>query len=513
MPQRKTLNSLGTQRGSARWNWFLSLAAVGMLLASVGATFVSAADELDHGTETGPPSLLDAATRAENAAWFERLLVAQAESPSDRPALPIRPLPNPPEPGLVPPEGRPNRDPPPALTRPAPDGEDPEADVPAVPEPLLRQPASSRPESFDPPAGSTFTLFRRNRTRSSFARVRRPIAVLGDSLVDMGQFELEFTIRDEAGNPGPPRRATASTDIPVTALAIRRRISKNNTVLPSNRVILSYQHFQNAFSAEVSHPTAGVARQSIDLDRSTIGIEKTFFADRWSVDIRLPVLSRFDVAAPDFTLTNGRIGNVSLLLKHACYTTETTVWGAGCGIDFPTGSNGFVELPHSDVTIFNDAYHALPYVGFLHTPNDDTSIQGFVQLDIPLNGNEVQVETPSEGVVLDTFTEQELLFISMAMARRIYDNPQATCLQGIAALCELHYTTLMAGTDIVDIDTDNDSYDLESSELGVNYLNLALGMQADLGDREVRMGVVLPLLRGRNRPFDAEAIIQINHRF
>jgi len=325
--------------------------------------------------------------------------------------------------------------------------------------------------------------------------------------------EMQFEVQDHAAWPPTMGIANVSTDIPLMAAATRRRISKNSGVLPTDRVILSYQHFQNAFATEVSHPGTGLTRTTLDLDRTVVGIEKSLFAGRWSFDLRLPILSRFDVMTSDFSMTNGRIGNTSLLLKHVWYESDAVALGVGLGIDFPTGSDGEVELPQSRVTLGNDAYHALPYVGLLMTPTENTTLQAFAQFDIPLNGNEIELGTPSDGTLTGEFDEQDLLFLSVSTAYWHYQNPDAAYLRGLAGLLELHYTTSLSQSDQVSFATDAASLTISNPSNDIQSLNLTAGVLAQVGETNVRVAAVLPLLDGANRTFDAEFMLQVNRNY
>jgi len=357
--------------------------------------------------------------------------------------------------------------------------------------------------------------FRQSRRSASFARRRRRIAVLGDSLIDTGQLNLQFTVLDNSLWPPVPyaTAATASTDIPLTAAATRRRISKNSSVLPADRLIFSYQHFHNALAVESTHPAAGGSRHALNLDRLTIGFEKTFFNGRSSIDVRLPVNSRFDVATTDLELTNGRLGNTSLLLKHLYFETDTISLGIGLGIDAPTGSGGRIVLPNTEVVVHNDAVHALPYLGLLFTPTDNWVVQAFAQVDIPLNGNAIEIITLSNSRVYGQFDERELLFLSLSAAHWLYQDPDAAYLTGLAALLELHYTTSLDDGGQVTLGASTDSYDLRDPNGVYENLNMATGLQAQIGMTDLRAAVVLPLLDGTNRPFDAEFLFQVNRRY
>ncbi|MAD80457.1 MAG: hypothetical protein CMJ50_06395 [Planctomycetaceae bacterium] len=477
----------------------LSVLATACLLV---ASAISA-DEPQRDDERTIRQVADEPRLLDNEDWFAHVFAAEAESPSDRtvPQITV-----PPDPA---PETRPRVDPreDPVLApivRPTIDND---SQPPIVAAPNIAAPGVA------PTDEPRFTLFRRSRSRASFARRRRPIAVLGDSLTDTGQMNLQYTVLDKSTWPATPMAASASIDIPLTAAATRRRISKNSSVLPTDRLILSYHHFHNALAVETAHPIVGDTRNILNLDRMTIGFEKTFFDGQWAIDVRLPAMSRFDTATTDFTLTNGRLGNTSLLLKHLWYETDAMALGVGVGIDTPTGSDGHVVLPNAEVVVANDAYHALPYLGLLFTPTDNCVVQAFAQLDIPLNGNEIEVFTPSNGSFIGQFDERELLFLSLSAAHWLYQNPDASYLKGLAALLELHHTTSLDDSDRVTINALTNSYNLRDSANAYNNLNMAMGVQAQIGMTEFRAAAVLPLLDGANRPFDAEFLLQINRRY
>ena len=57
-----------------------------------------------------------------------------------------------------------------------------------------------------------------------------------------------------------------------------------------------------------------------------------------------------------------------------------------------------------------------------------------------------------------------------------------------------------------------DTYELRDPSNVFKNLNMATGMQAQIGMTDFRAAMVFPLL-GRNRTFDAEFLFQVNRRY
>jgi hypothetical protein len=315
----------------------------------------------------------------------------------------------------------------------------------------------------------------------------------------------------------------AFVDIPLAGGMRRSKVAENNKALPMDRVYFMYNHFHNAWTTQTS--ALGPFAES-HVDRYTFGIEKTFFDDCWSVEARMPFSHRFrfdnnNLAFP-FDIEGGEIGNLSVYLKALLWASEQTAVVAGLGADFPTGSSvtgtftsGLGSLDTYRVN--NDAYHLLPYLGVLSVPRDNLFFHGFAQLDIAANGNRVQVvdiaaATPFSGVL----TEQNLLHLDVSAGRWFYRNPNARYLSALAGLVELHYTTTLQDADIIAAtipDILPRDYRFGNTYNRMDVLNLTIGLDAEVGLTNVRVGAVFPLSDGTNQVFDSEIQVQINRRF
>ena len=70
-------------------------------------------------------------------------------------------------------------------------------------------------------------------------------------------------------------------------------------------------------------------------------------------------------------MSDGRIGNLSVVIKKMLYTSETSSLAAGIEINLPTGSDVTGNVDITDYVVRNQATHLVPYVGFLRTERAD----------------------------------------------------------------------------------------------------------------------------------------------
>jgi hypothetical protein len=328
--------------------------------------------------------------------------------------------------------------------------------------------------------------------------------MFGDSFGPGG----DLTITDLLG-PGPVDWAT---DVPLAAACRRVKVAENNKPLPQDRIYLLYNHFHNAL---VFDRLANVAARDFSVDRYTFGFEKTFLDDLWSVELRMPFASDMDAAVPQFSVDGGSVGNLAVILKGLVYETDITSVAVGLGIDTPTGSDvrGLTPAPLADYTFRNQAVHLMPFIGFMQAPNDIWFCEGFLQVDIPANGNPFELSAPGPGT-LGILNEQTLLYLDLSLGCWLYRNTCAPYLTGVASVVELHYTSTLQDTDIVAATAAGIAIDLRNSADRQDVLNLTVGLHAEVARHTLlRVGGVVPLRRGDDRFFDAEIQVQLERRF
>jgi hypothetical protein len=324
-----------------------------------------------------------------------------------------------------------------------------------------------------------------------------------------------FIIRDDS-------QALVDTflDLPLGGGARRLKIGENNSPLPEDRVFFLYNHFENAITVSqgfLDVPTP--ISQDSSVDRYTFGIEKTYWDEIASVEVRMPIVSSFDFSSVDdrFNIDGGSAGNLAIILKYLLYAEDSWAVGGGMAIDLPTGSDVNVQLDNAFLTINNDAVHLLPFLGLVMTPTDDCFFQSFAQLDFATNGNQL-TGTGLRGE--DRFTDQNLLYLDVMGGVWLLRDASAPVLTGVAAITELHYTSTIQDADVVDVTQFTSTGGTLQSILTntfnrIDVLNLTAGLQAELGNTTaLRVAAVVPLSdEFDERFFDSELQVQVNRRY
>ena len=328
-------------------------------------------------------------------------------------------------------------------------------------------------------------------SRSPLIRLAGLPNMFGDS------YGYQLQVSDFAG--------TGTVDMPLPGGTRGVKISENDKALPMDRVFFIYNHFQNALEANV----VGLGVESYPIDQYTLGLEKTFRDGLWSVELRLPFSRTPRVIGTDLDVGTGDVGNLAIIIKRLLYVSESTAVGIGLPIEAPTGCDIAGEGAVSSFSLSNDAVHLAPFVGFLNAPNDRVFCEGFLQVDIPTNGNRVSFG----GSDLGELSEQSLLFVDLALGYWLHRNPYARAVTGVAGMVEYHYTTTLENAGTV---SGTDGFQFLRFGNPANRMdisNLTIGLHTELGKTTVRVGGVFPLSGGSNRLYDAEVQVSINRQF
>ncbi|QDU28560.1 hypothetical protein ETAA8_36630 [Anatilimnocola aggregata] len=331
--------------------------------------------------------------------------------------------------------------------------------------------------------------------------------------------DLNFSPNFEGGSAN---QSFGTFTVPSAGGSRRVKIGENNRALPTDRLIFSYSHFQNAlqFSETPFFGPGGPTTQLFPVDRYTLGIEKTFFDGTWSCEVRMPFQGAFDFQGTGIGGNGGQVGNLALILKHLLFVDEELAIVAGMGIDTPTGSNftltDFVSFPSSEITFQNDSLHLLPFIGMLWGGDRPYFINAFLQLDLAANGNRIDAgPVGGPATTLGLFNEQNLLFADLGTGYWLFQDEFNDGLTSLAAILELHYTSALQDTDIVVGNAGTRPITYTNNFNRFDILNVTAGFQAQFNNvTSVRVACVVPLLAGVDRRFfDNELQVQINHRF
>ncbi|TVS17934.1 MAG: hypothetical protein EA424_11875 [Planctomycetaceae bacterium] len=308
----------------------------------------------------------------------------------------------------------------------------------------------------------------------------------------------------------------AFDDIPLAGRTGRTHVGENNKALTQDRVYVRYNHYHGVSNVSALTSTGGEMSGEIrgfHLDTYTLAAEKTFCGGIWSLEARLPLAGQMHFATDGLSVTGGNLGNLALILKRMIYLTDRSSAVAGIGVDVPTGSAARGNAVVADYSIHNDAVHLLPYLGFLHASENRFFMNGFAQLDLPLNRQRFSAREPFFGDI-GKFTEQTLLHLDLSIGRWLQRDPEAAFLTGLAFLTELHYTTTLNDGDSLRLWAGNAIFDLDSPANRTDLLNLTIGLHTEWRNNTLlRVGSVFPLRTGTDRTFDSELQVQLERRF
>lgn len=371
--------------------------------------------------------------------------------------------------------------------------------------------------------GSTGAAQARSSSRPSMNRLASAPDMFGDFFMSGGN--LNFRQNDQGVANGRPA-TFGSYSIPAAGGSRRVKIAENNKAMPEDRLIFSYNHFENALQfteTPLLNPAAGVT-QTFPIDRYTIGLEKTFLEGLWSCEVRMPFQGAFGFQGTDQAGTGGQIGNLAVILKHLLVEDDDFSFAVGLGIDIPTGSDftlidngGAPMTPATRFTFYNDSLHLLPYAGFLFAGDRPYFINCFLQVDIATNGNRIDagpVNGPAANLGL--FTEQNLLFFDVGTGYWLFrDEVDDGGLTSLAAILEFHYTSSLQDTDAIVATAGGRPINYRNNFNRFDIVNVTAGVQAMLFDNtSVRVAGVFPLgSRDDQRFFDSELQVQINRKF
>ncbi len=305
-------------------------------------------------------------------------------------------------------------------------------------------------------------------------------------------------------------------NVPVAGGDRRFKLTENVSPIPVNRFFVNYNHF--------SQPVRNVTLSKQDVDRVTLGLEKTFLDQSSSLEVRVPILSGLNATqnvTGSGSQTNGEFGNMTLTLKSLLWQQgNQSAISAGLSINLPTAQDANVynsNTGQSILRIDNQSVHLLPFIALYHQHSSRTWSMAIAQLDFDTNGNTFMTESsPFSGrfTPISRFQEQNFLYLDYSAGHWFYDNPYGGGLIRRAAIIgELHYSTTINDADRAAAGPSNS--DIVTNPFNrIDVLNATGGLRFQLGqDYLLTAAVVAPLKDGENRLFDSEFALLLTKRF
>ncbi len=375
------------------------------------------------------------------------------------------------------------------------------------------------------------------------------------------------TLGGACGNAFFEGQLQGSVNHPNFSNCSRQKIAENNSPMPRDRVFFAFNHFHNPIMNSVSDndgPGDPVFLNSdTNVDRYTIGFEKTFLEEVFSIEVRLPVVDQlgtslyYDFGTPPSVPSQRdlQLGNVTVALKSLIYSNTSGFHvSGGLLLETPTSDDvqirareAFVDdedgLPPTpdDVTADyffhydNDATFIAPFLAFLYQPDAPFFVQGFWQTDMPVNGSDLNIEilqtfngAPSQFVDSVHFNGEAAMRFDLGAGVYLYRNPgRQGFLQALAFQVEMHYSTTIEDSEVFSINTDlfgnadlTNGLDPDAEILlgnvnnRMDILNITFGPTAILENgTTLAAGFVLPTDKGDEKPFDFEFQFQANRYF
>jgi hypothetical protein len=294
------------------------------------------------------------------------------------------------------------------------------------------------------------------------------------------------------------------------------KIADDTSPLPTDRVFFDYNSFNNALL------TANGGE--IGLIRYSIGVEKTFFDKTLSVEIKAPIDngldSTQDLLASTADNEASAFGNLAIIPKLLLYSDSTWTLAGGLAIGVPTAPDASLRIGNNplSIDIDNESVHLAPFLGLLIAPGNRLFSITYLQFDFDANGNTVTETAQGTVFARGKLRNPTLMYVDTTLGYWLYQSSPNEAggygwLTGIAPVVELHYTTTLQDAEPATNDRFNPLIIPLRSRLGI--LNLTAGLQFVLGPQNyLTVSGVAPLrTEPGDKQFDAEVVVQFNHRF
>jgi len=193
-------------------------------------------------------------------------------------------------------------------------------------------------------------------------------------------------------------------------------------------------------------------------------------------------------------------------LKGLLYRDRQKALSVGLAVDLPTADDvSFIDGNGDLFRVGNDSTTISPFVGWQILPSDDTFVQGFFQLAIPLDGYQYSIDPAAPFLPAQQFTfdEQTLLNVDVGVGRWLF---RTAGNEGLALIAELHYTAALDGASSVYVPMTNNTFTQDD----FSSYNATMGATLKLDQWTFTLALVVPLFDSPDRFTDGGMALQIN---
>ncbi|MCA9079150.1 MAG: hypothetical protein KDA58_01275 [Planctomycetaceae bacterium] len=349
--------------------------------------------------------------------------------------------------------------------------------------------------------------------------IDQPFDFNGNGLIDAGYEYVITPITEFTPGAYTFTQPAVTITLPQTpgALVGRQKIGENGSPRPKTRVFLNYSYFDNVAWRDGDH-----------VNRYVPGVEKTFFHDQASLEVRFPFAASLNSEFSTGSISDGNqteMGDLTAYFKYVLYDDGDALISAGTGVSLPTANN--IEVIDAGtgrdfMEISNESIHLMPFLGLLWEPHHTRwFFQSFMQADFDLTGNAVSVTgfenvnvqyqaggqnfnaqfTRPNGVLnqVGRINDPDRIYMDASLGFWIY--PSFGFIKQIAPIFEMHYNMDLDNYDTISgpgIVCLNDSSQRST-------LNGTVGLTAVLSPTmSATAGYTFPFLSGRQQEFDGE---------
>lgn len=286
---------------------------------------------------------------------------------------------------------------------------------------------------------------------------------------------------------------------PAETVVGRLKIAENTSPIPRDRVFVNYSLFDNV----------PLFPGGVTVNRFSPGFEKTVLDGWGSFEMRFPLASTldssFDVDGPAQT---GKVqfGDLYMVGKYLLARTDRAALSAGLVVTVPTANDLRVFLSDGEqlVQVRNQTVHLMPFLGWLYAPGRFFA-QGFVDIDIDTNGNEVLINQWGRGLMPSgRIQDTTLLDVNFSTGYWAFRRPArhaAAHVRGFAPMLELHLTRSLQSADYVS----SGGFRIGQPRDDTQFLGLVLGGAIEMCNQNMlTVGYAVPIGNGADQPFDGE---------
>ena len=289
----------------------------------------------------------------------------------------------------------------------------------------------------------------------------------------------------------------------------RIKLAENASPIPQNRIFMNYSMFGNV----------PLTQNGITVNRFSPGFETLLFSPNASFELRAPFATTLnsDIALDGGTNTDQvEFGNLFFSLKRIVFRRNQFMVSTGMSMTAPTADNIRILNNRGTevVRINNESVHLMPFVGFFHKPSQRSFVQGFMQVDVDVNGNPVFLNPNVNQNNLNQIGRLQdltLLYLDLNFGYWIYRS-NGSGLTGIAPLIEGHMNRSLSKADCVIDPTGRTRIQLPIQEF--DNFNAVGGLVFEFNRRSrLALGYGVPIGNGADRAFDSELRVTFNRYY